>query len=515
MKFRLLLASFVALLVFFTWFVIDNNKKDSSSQVFTERLETIQGKIFPFDIAISKATHRAEKDDKLVAYLFSDVLDLDKLIGIDLEMDGFFKLEDKQQIFWVKTARPISNQDEATDSKTKRLSTKLFTFLYSKDWSYTISPYGIYYFSKESNDSSLPNVVFLTLSSELTTKEDENIKPNILVAGLTGTKKISQEKLSRKQEVWTLFSSLYERKYIFTFTYNANESDRIKNFLNLINSFVEGEEEVQKIISKEKEAEELIKQQQADIAEKLKNITKEITEKTNYGKNNESDSFFSNIFNKEEELSSSKVELPSPEVENSIKTCSEEYNPVCAEITENGQSIHKTFDNKCQSNGALIINQGVCRDSGQMKINNMKIIGDEEPIEEEEVAKEENMKVLTSNKAPTTFKNLQNDKSFLYTSGYYNFKMRIPFGFWFVNRGARDNKILKIDFSDEDISAKKSGKFNLFIANGGIEKETEKVENDIIAINFPRNSTTHFSFVGNIKYYNAMKSIAMSIEKIR
>jgi hypothetical protein len=93
--------------------------------------------------------------------------------------------------------------------------------------------------------------------------------------------------------------------------------------------------------------------------------------------------------------------------------------------------------------------------------------------------------------------------------------MRIPFGFWFVNRGARDGKILKVDFSDKEISTESLAKFNLFIISGKIDKISESIKENIITIDFPKNDTTHFSFVGDIKFYNAMKSIITSIEKVR
>ena len=77
----------------------------------------------------------------------------------------------------------------------------------------------------------------------------------------TGIKDISTDEFDRERQEITLFSNISNQKYKFVFTHNFEEFEKKKSFFKLLNSFLEGEENVLKAkkqdlkVEAEKEAE--------------------------------------------------------------------------------------------------------------------------------------------------------------------------------------------------------------------------------------------------------------------
>ena len=236
-------------------------------------LKTLFGEVFPFSVSVAtSATHRLEKNNKLVAYLASEIVPLKQFEGQEVEMDGFFQKEKMREIFWVEGVRLINPElEKSFPEKTEdRFITKKFTFLFPIHWGYSLSPDGIAYFL-DKNDPA--RRVFLTFGVENITKEDKKQEPSVLIANLAGFKEISTDEFDRERQTITLFSNIYEQKYEFVFTSNFEEFEKKKSFFKLLNSFQEGEENV---LNAKKEDQ---KRQAEEEARKIKEVIEETATK--------------------------------------------------------------------------------------------------------------------------------------------------------------------------------------------------------------------------------------------
>lgn len=216
--------------------------EDPFERLPTETIETIEGKLFPFSVSIAtKITHRLEKDQKLQAYLASDVLRLEDFEGHEVEVDGFWKEVKMRQVFWVEALRvkDIEIADKDVEPEDSIFETKRFLFTFPSQWEYTTAPNGMVYFLDKSDPARR---VFLTFEVSDVNKNDEKIEPNILIANMAGTKTISQDNLKRDREEITLLSNQYKKKYTFTFTNNFEDFEKKKSFFKLLNSFIEGDD---------------------------------------------------------------------------------------------------------------------------------------------------------------------------------------------------------------------------------------------------------------------------------
>ena len=236
-------------------------KEDPFARAPEKELQTLSGEVFPFSVSIStSATHRLEKDKKLVAYLFSDVVELAEFEGMKVEVDGFYSQEKMREIFSVEAIRLQGLDLEKEEKTDERFLTKKFTFLYPKHWEVSISPDGTAYFL-DKNDPA--RRVFLTFSVEDITKKDKSSEPNILIANFTGIKKIETDEFDRERQEVMLFSNISNQKYVFSLTSHFEEFEKKKAFFKLLNSFVEGEESVQ--VAQKEEKKELAKQEARKI----------------------------------------------------------------------------------------------------------------------------------------------------------------------------------------------------------------------------------------------------------
>lgn len=216
-----------------------------------EELVTLDGEIYPFSVSIStRATHRlANIDGKLIAYLYSDIVDLQSFENRVVEVDGYWRREQMQEIFFVEAIRlqDMKKDAEISDFLPNRFETKRFTFVYPPHWSYSQSPDGVAHFVDKSDITGL---VFLLFSVNDITSEDLAAQPNISVAGMKGIRNITTDRSGKERQEISILSNLYNKNYHFTLI--GGTEDRKKDFLRLINSFIEGEESVKTVIDNEK-----------------------------------------------------------------------------------------------------------------------------------------------------------------------------------------------------------------------------------------------------------------------
>ena len=233
-----------------------------------EPLDTIAGELFPFAVSVStRATHRLEREGKLVGYLTSDLVRLEDFEGQAVELQGVWRTDKMREIFWVESVK-VAGEAEAEDSGETRFTTKNFTFLYPSSWDYTESPDAKLFFV----DKNDPNRrVFLTFAVEQFSPEAERIDPNIVLGSLAGTKEILPQEGTREKENITLYSNLGTDKYVFQANYSFDDFDKKRALLSLLESFVEGESQVATVLEGEK-----IKAAEAE-AEKLQESAQQAT----------------------------------------------------------------------------------------------------------------------------------------------------------------------------------------------------------------------------------------------
>ena len=271
-------------------------KEDPFSRLPEEKIETLEGEVFPFSVSVStRATHRLESNNRLVALLASEIVRLEDFEGQEVEMDGVRKTEKMREIFWVEAVR-VKNLEKGDEGPFDlRFETKKFSFPYPESWEYTTSPDGTAYFVDKDDPARR---VFLMFSVKEISRRDKRSDPNVLIANLAGTKKNSTDELGRERQEITLFSNLFDRKYGFVFTSSFEEFEKKKSFFRLLNSFIEGEENVRK--AKEEDLKKLAEQE----AEKITNYESQITDEKDEKKvekateEDESEGILSKLFGK-------------------------------------------------------------------------------------------------------------------------------------------------------------------------------------------------------------------------
>ena len=239
----------------------EKKSTDPFERLPEEASETLEGRVFPFSVSVAtSATHRLEKEGKLVSYLASDIVRLEEFEGQEVEVSGVFRSEKMRPIFWVESATLPEKNIAPVLPDIERFETKKFTFQFPSLWEYSTAPNGTAYFLEKSDPARR---VFLTFSVEDLEKSDDEVEPNTLIANLAGTKEISQDKLGRDRETVVLFSNVFKKKYTFVFTHHFEEFEKKKAFFKLLNSFVEGEENV--LAEKEKQ----LKDQADQVSQQL------------------------------------------------------------------------------------------------------------------------------------------------------------------------------------------------------------------------------------------------------
>lgn len=227
-------------------------KEDPFERLPTENLETLEGKLFPFSVSVStRATHRLERDSKLVGYLASDLVQLAEFQGQDVMLQGVWRNEKMRQIFWVESIKVASLPELLEDEGPQRFTTKKFTMLVPTIWEYSLAPNGVAYFLNKEDPARR---VFLTFAVEDYSPEAGDIDTNIAMNGFSGTKKNNTDANGKEREVITLFSNIENKKYVFTANYFFDDFETKKSVFDVLQSFVEGEQAVQEVVIAEQKA---------------------------------------------------------------------------------------------------------------------------------------------------------------------------------------------------------------------------------------------------------------------
>ncbi len=261
-------------------------EKKAFEPLTEEVLETISGKLFPFSVSVStNASHRLEKNSKLVAYIASDVVNLKKFENQEVDVTGVWRHEKMRQIFWVesihiKTPKKIIKN---TEPKYERLKMKDFSFVYPNSWEKTLSPDDKAYFV-DKKDSF--RKVFLTFSVEPFSPEASTEKPNMKINEFSGIKTVKIENGIEKESV-KLFSQKGIWQYNFESRVKPDDFERKKEILRLLMSFVEGEENVRNAIIEEQKALAKKESEKIEIPKKPEENSEEKNSENNLDKKSE------------------------------------------------------------------------------------------------------------------------------------------------------------------------------------------------------------------------------------
>lgn len=251
-------------LLFLTACVWPEKSSDPFERLPEEKLETIEGTIYPFSVSVkTSATHRLEKDNRLVAFLASNIVRLEDFEGRKVQLDGTMRTEKMREIFWVEAIRlqEVISLDEL-EPLDLRYSTKTFSFLYPHNWEYTQAPNGTLYF-KDKNDAA--GRVFLTFTPSEVSSADTNIEKNVLISNMAGTKNISTDDSGQERQELVLFSNRSNQKYSFVFLSPFEDFERKQAFFKLLNSFIEGEEKVYEALESDKKEQAARQAKQAEF----------------------------------------------------------------------------------------------------------------------------------------------------------------------------------------------------------------------------------------------------------
>lgn len=424
-------------------------KEDPFERLSEEKVETIAGKIFPFSVSVStRATHRLEKNEKLQAYLASKVVRLEDFEGRIVEVDGVFRTEKMRPIFWVEKIRLKDIEEKKAEEILDLVfETKRFRFVYPKEWDYTTAPNGTAYFLDKTDQARR---VFLTFSVEELDEKDKKNDPNILIANLAGTKDVAEDDLKREREKIVLFSNIYDKKYTFIFTHSFEEFEKKKSFFKLLNSLVEGEENIQKL------KDEALKKLAEAEKEKLEAEEKAVAD---LALAKEAERQSAALFEKEKERSS---------------------------------LLSKIFGEKEEEETEVI----------------------EEEVSEIEEGSDLETEKITEIVEKKSFENLINEKAFVYESAYYKFSMKVPYGFWFRNFGAGEDVMVQIGFSNQAFTKPAESKFwlRIFGTQEKIENITEKTDGSRVILEVPRTDKSFFELSGPAEFRDVLWSIAETIE---
>ncbi len=434
-------------------------KNDPFSRLPEEAVETLEGEIFPFSVSVStRATHRLEKEGKLVAYVASDIARLSDFEGREVEIDGVRRTEKMREIFWVEAIRLIDVDNEEDKLADQRFSTNRFAFVYPGTWEHSTSPAGVVHFIDKEDTARR---VFLTFSVEDIEKEDKKSDPNVLIASFAGVKKITTDSLDRERQEVSLFSNLYDHKYNFVFTSQFEEFERKKAFFKLLNTFIEGEENVREALEEDKKA--LAEKEAQKIEKPIEEVVVEEQESQEVEESKEKETLIDKLFGekKEKEVPEDPIEAVASAVEESVP---EKEEPPVSETPEK------------------------------------QVVVQDHPV--------------TLTRGGDDFQNIIEEHAFKYESSYYGFKMLVPWGYWFRNFGQSETRIARIGFSDEEFETESGSKFWLEIIGSDTPPTqfTEKIEGDIVTLEFSRNQKSFFRITGPMLFRDAMRSIHATVE---
>ncbi len=429
-----------------------DSEPDPFAQLPGEKLETLSGEVFPFDLSVStRATHRLEANRKLVGLLASDIVRLEDFEGKEVEVEGVYRKEKMREIFWVHKIRVKNVIAPESELDYERFSTENYTFTYPKNWEYTTAADGTVRFVEKEDEARR---VFFTFGVGQVEHRDKRSDPNVLIANLAGVKKTRKDELDRDRQDIELFSNISDRKYSFEFISSFEEFDKKKDFFQLLNSFVEGKDAVA-----------------VAQAEDLKKLAALESEKV---------VTYDEVEIPAEEIAVVAEETPAEEVVSDTPNTEEPTEPASEE--EKKGLFEKLF--------------GSSDDEEK-----------EEPAKEEVVAPEPETSVQTS---PGNFNNLIDDRAYSYDSELFGLNVKIPYGHWFQNFGASDNALMRLGISKKAISSEADPVIWLEIKNGAVSGFSEKC-NDTCVISSKRDTDSHFEITGPAEYRDEMLSVWSSL----
>ncbi len=451
MKQKLIWLGLLVALTFSACSLPTMEKEDPFAKLPPEKVETLYGEIFPFSVSVAtRATHRLENDNKMVALLASDIVRLDEFEGRIVEVDGVYRQEKMRPIFWVEAIRVKDLKKNPAKLET-RFESKNYSFKVPANWESSVLENGSVQFIDKKDEN---RKVFLTFAVKDVQEADKKADPNIVIANMAGIKKSSTFDGGQVRQEVTLFSNIFpQKKYVFVFNNNEKDFSRKKDFFKLLNSFIEGEENVKLAHEEElrKLAEEELKRVQKE--KPAETTDEESAEKT---EEKEDGSIISRIFGADKETAESDSQAEA-EDENSVETDTEEV-----ETAENPAAPPRLA--------------GVAKISGE-------------------------------------FTNLIDNRAYNYKSDYYRFSMKVPFGLWFENFGPTNDYITQVGFAKHPLNGRNSAEIylNLIADDDPVTTFSESQENDKLVILFPRDDKSYFELRGPVAYRDYMRSIQNSI----
>ncbi len=237
-----------------------------------EPRETLVGEVLPFDLSVAtRATHRLERDEKLVALLASEIVSLIEFEGQEVSVTGVRRTEKMRELFIVDELHLLSEGlvDSEEAALPVRFATKNFSFIFPHEWQYSSAPDGTMHFTEKTDEQGR---VFLQFTVAPKERRDKKMTPTVSIGGFKGTKSVMGDQLGREHQKIVLWSNNSNKKYTFSFTANFEEFEKKKAFFQLLNSFVEGEDAVRAAQDEDRRI------QAEREAEKVRKLTKPVEE---------------------------------------------------------------------------------------------------------------------------------------------------------------------------------------------------------------------------------------------
>jgi hypothetical protein len=431
-------------------------ENDPFERLPEEKTETLSGELFPFSVSIAtRATHRLEKDGKLQGYLASDIVRLEAFEGREVEVEGVFRAERMRPIFWVEKIS-VQNLGEDMEGETyKRFKTKHFSFLYPIDWEYTLAPNGTAYFLDKKDPARRVFFTFSVLVKSEIERDPQDI--DALISGFPAVRERAPIAGGKTQDTVELFSNTTDKVYKLIFT-----GEEAHAFEDLIESFIEGEENIEKTIQEELKAKaeieaEKIRQEKVEEAILAREEEKEKEEKKG---------FFENLFGSRD-----------PEEKHSGEQESLEQQPPLG-----AQEIQPS-DSEEASKPA-------------------------EPFDVQSIDK--------ASQIGAPHNNVIDERAFVYQNQHLGFVLKSPYGYWFRNFGRGGDAITEIGFSDESFTQKNQVKIWLRILgdDAPLESMAERLSTDgaRLIIEKKRSDSSIYRIEGSPYFRDMMWSVIESIE---
>lgn len=434
-----------------TLFIVGCGTDDPFTPLPEEPRETLVGEILPFDLSVStRATHRLEHEDKLVALLASTVVPLAEFEGQEVSVTGVRRSEKMREIFIVDEVHLLDEALAGADEEasTTRFSTKNFSFVFPTIWQYSTSPDGTMHFTVQEDESGRVFLMFTVANLE---KRDERLKPNVSIGDFKGTKNVMGDELGRERQEIVLWSNNSKKKYTFNFTADFEEFEKKRAFYKLLNSFVEGEVAV-------RAAEEDDRRLQAEKeAQRLKLIKK----------------------------SEQPVVAPAEEEAEEV------------EITEEEVSEVKQEEIKEDTGGFF-----------------SKLFGGDKEKVDTEAALREAAAAAADMPLIDNYTNLIDAKAFSYSTDAFRFSMKSPWGYWFKNVGPTSPYLLQFGFAKHNLEGKADADFLLEIvpSESPVDAPRERKVDGEVFVEWARDDASFFRLHGPESARDAMRSIQDTVK---